>query len=195
MLLDVVELRKQMMLYHLFDDKRCVSLHVPFSEVAYERFHESYKFITILREPVARFMSHYNWSANRSAAHAALPQDFDEFLRSDRARLLGAEYVDMFADLPPSADLRTPEAAERALKHLNQFDVVGCLDDLPGFADALEECLKIRLHFGHENQGSGRQNYLRFDDLSDEDQERVLSLCAPDLTIWHSIFPTTTQKH
>ena len=55
MLRDVLDLREQMMLYHLFDGVRCLSLHVRFSEAAFDRFGERYRFVTLLRDPVDHF--------------------------------------------------------------------------------------------------------------------------------------------
>lgn len=60
MLIDVAALREQMLLYHLFDNICCISLHVAFSETAHQKFSGHYKFITVLREPVSRFISHFS---------------------------------------------------------------------------------------------------------------------------------------
>lgn len=72
MLVDVLDLREQMMMYHLFEDIRCVSLHVRFSAKAHAHFSDRYKFITILRDPVDRFLSHYFRSHGKANAHAAI---------------------------------------------------------------------------------------------------------------------------
>ena len=90
MLVDVLDLREQMLLYLMYGDTRCVSAHVRFSQAAYDNFSNSYKFITILREPVSRFLSHYNWSRNKPGAHGEITDDFDAFLQTDRAARMGA---------------------------------------------------------------------------------------------------------
>lgn len=188
MLVDVIDLRKQIMLYLMHDDVRCVSLHVPFSDAAYREFHDRYKFITILREPVARFLSHYNYSRRRAGAHAHIDMDFDSFLYSERALRLGAQFVECFADLPNDADVRTPEAIGGAIANLRKFDVVGRLDDLPAFGDALKRELGIRIRIGHENKAGASANPVRAADLTAEQLRRVDDLCAPDSTVWQAIF-------
>lgn len=186
MLVDVLDLREQMLLYLMFADTRCVSAHVRFSEAAFTRFAQSYKFITILRDPVPRFLSHYSWSHAHPGAHAAIPQDFDAFLDSPRAQRMGATYVEYFAGLPKEADLRSPAAIERAAANLRRFDVVGRLDNLAGFAADVRDCLGIRLRIGHENRSPAMGGGLRASDLTPAQMQKVQALCAPDIAVWDS---------
>lgn len=188
MLIDVIDLRKQMMLYLLYDDIRCISLHVPFSSVAYQHFHDRYKFVTMLREPVSRFISHYNWSSRRPGSHGYIPEDFDTFLATQRASRMGAEYVEIFADLPNDADLRTPEAILKAVGNLSKFDVVGRLDDLAGFAAALKRELDIRVNIQHENKTKPGDDLAAFAQLTPAQQDAVQAICAPDVAVWNAVF-------
>ncbi|MCV2886862.1 sulfotransferase family protein [Ruegeria aquimaris] len=187
MLLDANDLRKQMMLYLLYDDVRCVSLHAPFSSAAYREFHQTYKFITILREPVARFISHYNWSSRRPGSHGFIEEDFNEFLDSDRAQRMGAEYVEMFADLPNSADIRTADAVEMATSNLAKFDVIGRLDDLEGFARDIHTALGVRVKIGHANKTLGDAQ-VTARDIGPEQLEKICEICAPDIAVWNALF-------
>lgn len=190
MLIDVIDLRKQMMLYLLYDDVRCISLHVPFSDVAHQVFKDRYKFITILREPVSRFLSHYNWSSRRPGAHGHIDESFDSFLASERARRMGAEYVEMFADLPNDAALDSPEAIAAAVWNLTKLDVVGRLDDLAGFSDALKRELGIRIRIGHENRAHRSRDFVAGSDLTEDQRQAVWRICAPDIAVWQAMFGT-----
>ena len=187
MLIDVLDLREQMMLYLMYEDIRCISLHVRFSEIAHTRFADRYKFVTILREPVSRFISHYFWSHGKPHAHARIDESFADFLETDRARRLGATYAEYYAGLPKEADITTPEAVASALANLRRFDVVGRLDDLGEFEKNLQRELGVRIKIGHENKArpakTGRNNTLT-PDL----REKVVKLCAPDLAIWNGYF-------
>lgn len=188
MLIDVSALREQMMLYHLYDDVRCVSLHVPFSDIAHARFKQDYKFITILREPVSRFVSHYFWSFGKPAAHARIDDDFESFLGTDRARRLGASYVEYYSGAPRAADLADPALIARAVANLRErFDVVGRLDDLSGFEAGLRETLGIRIKVGHENKAR-QPGQVRKSVVSPELLERAREVCAPDIAVWQAMF-------
>ena len=185
LLVEVLDLREQMLLYHLFEDVRCVSAHVRFSAAAHARFAERYRFVTILREPLERFWSHYRWSHGKPHAHARIEEPFEAFLETESARRLGATYAEYFSGLPSDADFRSQEAIDAAVANLGRFDAVGRLDDLPAFEESLRAALGVRVRVGHENRGrpgAGRSTVER-PDLRD----RVAALCAPDLAIWHRV--------
>lgn len=186
LLVDVLDLREQMLLYLLFSDIRCVSAHVRFSNAVFSQFSGRYKFVTILREPVSRFVSHYNWSRDRRGAHAEITTDFDAFLESERARRMGAIYCEYFAGLPKDSDVRSDAAIEHAIDNLGQFDVVGRLDDLGAFAEAIRTNLGFRVRIGHENRDPTRGTGIRLSALSAAQRAQVEELCAPDLAIWEA---------
>nr|WP_281271246.1 sulfotransferase family 2 domain-containing protein [Jannaschia seohaensis] len=188
MLVDVLDLREQMLLYLMYEDVRCISLHVRFSEVAYDRFRERYKFITILRDPAARFLSHYNWSFDKPNAHARIEEPLEEFLTTDRARQMGASYSEFFSGLPSDADFGSAEAIERAVLNLKKFSAVGRLDDLDGFRAQLRDRLGIRVRIGHENRGGKGRSSLTLSDLAPETKAEIQRICAPDIAVYERAF-------
>ncbi len=183
LLIDVLDFREQMLLYHLFEDVHCISAHVRFSAPAHERFGSRYKFITILRDPVSRFLSNYTWSYGKPDAHARIEEPFGEFLKTERAKRLGATYVEFFCGLPKSADIRSEEAVDAALANLAKFDIVGRLDDLPAFEADIARTLGVRLKIGHENRATRR---TAASEAMDDPLLRaeVMALCAPDIAVW-----------
>ncbi len=187
MLINVLGLREQMLLYLMFADTRCIAAHVAYSDIARERFGDRYKFVTILREPVARFLSHYAWSHGRSGAHAEISDPFDSFLDSPRAARMGASYIEYFGGAPKSSDLRSAEVIGRAVDCLRSFDVVGRLDDMPGFRAALKTELGLTVRIGHENRAGGDRPGLRATDLNAAQLAKVRDLCAPDLAVWEAM--------
>ncbi len=187
MLVDVLDLREQMLLYHMYEGVRGVSLHVRFSEHAYTRFSDSYKFVTMLREPVARFVSHYNWSHQKPHAHANIEEDFDAFLGTERARRLGATFVEYYCGLPKEADLRSAQAIAAAIENLEKFSVVGDLADVPGFEREIRDALGVRVKIKHENKGTGDRKFVSLAELPEATLSRVRALCAPDLAVWEAI--------
>lgn len=184
MLVDVLDLREQMMLYLMYEGVRCISLHVRFSQVAYERFKDAYKFVTVLRDPVERFVSHFFWSHGKQNAHARIDQPFEEFVESERARRLGATYVEFFSGLPKEADIRSDVAIQAAIENLRRFDVVGSLNDLAGFQLKLHETLGARIKIGHENKGKHSAGQ-REAAISGAMRKKVEELCAPDIAVWN----------
>lgn len=183
LLVEVLDFREQMLLYHLFEDVHCIAAHVRFSLAAHERFRSKYKFVTILRDPVSRFLSNYTWSFGKPGAHARIEEPFEEFLGTERAKRLGATYVEFFCGLPKSVDLRSPEAIEAAVTNLGKFDVVGRLDNLADFEKRMNQTLGANLKIGHENRATKRT--AAGDALSDPGlKAAVMEICAPDIAVW-----------
>ncbi|MGJ3230763.1 MAG: sulfotransferase family 2 domain-containing protein [Oceanicaulis sp.] len=186
MLVDVIALRQQMMLYHLLHGVRCVSAHVPYASAMRDVSSLDYRFITILREPVERFISHYFWSHGKLGAHGRIEETLEAFLDTPRARRLGAAYVEFFCGDPMRDDLHAPEAIENAVANLRQFDVVGRLDDLPAFERHLKGALGVRVRIGRENRARdpGRSGRA---EIAPELRARIETLCAPDLAVWRAV--------
>lgn len=183
MLIDVLDLREQMLLYHMFDDVRGISLHVRFSEKAYQAFKDRYKFITMLRDPVQRFVSHYYWSFNKPNAHARIEEKFEAFLDTPRAKRLGSTLVEYLCGLPKEVPTDAPEAIEAAIANLSKFAVVGDIGDTQKFEHDVKDSLGVRVSVGHENK---RRAIAQREKPTDKPElrERIEELCGPDLQVW-----------
>jgi hypothetical protein len=187
MLVDVLDLREQMLLYHMYEGVRGLSLHVRFSERAHARFSDGYKFVTILREPLERFVSHYHWSHNKPHAHAHIDEDFLTFLDTDRAKRIGSTFVEYLSGLPKEIPPYSGEAIAAAVANLAHFQVVGRLDRLDLFEQDLKRELGVRVRIGHENKG--KLQTVRKPELDDPVlRSRIEDLCAPDLAVWNAAF-------
>ena len=109
---------------------------------------------TVVREPVARFMSEYNyWRYHIDSNHPAFNLDyiqaakrygFSEFLRWRFVeQKQSANFQTWFLSGIGVSDGTSPEAVAReALAH---YDVVGVTDDLPKALDAISDRLDVRL--------------------------------------------------
>lgn len=171
-------LRERMLLYHLAAGVDCISAHVRFSDAAFAAFQGQARFVTMLREPTARFLSHYRWSHGRPHGHAHIPEPFPAFLETPAAARLGAFYVYFFSGLPPEADMTTTDALDRAKANLERLDVVGFLDDPERFERRIEAEVGVRVRIGRENRGAGPMP-----DVSDH-ADRIAALTAPDRALF-----------
>jgi hypothetical protein len=187
MLVDVLDLREQMFLYLLFEGVSCVSLHVRYSEHANKLFRDQYKFITILREPVSRFISHYFWSYGKQHAHGRIEESIEDFIQTERAKRLGATYSIYFSGFPSTADFTSSDAVQAAIANLKKFDVLGKLDNLPLFSENIKKELRVRIRIGHENSSRRTSSDVK-KAISPEVRQKIIELCQPDIQIWESVF-------
>jgi Sulfotransferase family len=180
---DVAKLREQMLLYLMLEDVRCISVHVWFSETAYDYFKDSYKFITILREPISRFISNYRWLFMREGDHGRIDLPLEEFLNTDRAWGFGSMYVRYFAGHGWNSEARSTDAIRSAIRNLEKFDVVGQLQDLHGLEADIRKALGIRLQIGHENRSKSSSDRCG-GEIDPSLRARIEQICGPDLEIW-----------
>ena len=186
----VSELREMMLLYMLYSDVRCVSSHIPFSNAAYERFADRYAFVTLLRDPVDRFISNYYWNHNRHEAHFRIAESLGDFLSSDRARGMGSTYVRYFCGEP--AQKFTRRHVEAAIRNLRRMDGVGFLDDVLHFQASLRTLTGKRLAIGTENVRNTRAKREAI--LSGPLRDSILDVCAPDRAVWDAVQDLRDQE-
>ncbi|MGI9263474.1 MAG: sulfotransferase family 2 domain-containing protein [Gammaproteobacteria bacterium] len=176
------EFREKLLLYHLHNGARCVSAHVRFSKVAYDNFHSTHGFVTILRDPVERFVSHFFYGAGREG-HMSIDMTLEDFIDSEEGRQYGAAYCDYFSGLNPFEDFGSSDAIASAKKNLALFAVVGFLDDLDDFRQKISREFGFRPRIGHKNRGATPKPVIG-DTLSPEILDRIDVLCSPDREIF-----------
>jgi len=173
--------RQQMLLYHLYEDVRCVAAHVPFLDIAHLKFGDKYKFITILRDPIERFISHYYHSFERND-YSRIELSLDQYIDSAEAKQLGATYSVYLGGLN-LMDFTADSAVETACTNLEKFDCIGFVEDMPTLEKHLNKLLGVRLSIGHENRGKlGGFSYR--ETLPPDLIAKVEKICAPDIKIY-----------
>ncbi len=186
---DVSELREMMLLYLLYSDTRCVSAHIPFSDAAYRRFADRYVFVTLLRDPVDRFISNYYWSHQHPSGVAYIAEPLEDFLLTSRARHLGSTYVRYFCGEP--AQQFTAKHVAAAIRNLRRLECVGFLDEVGRFGSALRQLTGKRLKIGRENVGNAGAK--RDAILSGPTGEKVREACSFDQEIWDAVQDLRTR--
>jgi hypothetical protein len=180
---DVFQLREMMLLYMLYSDVRCISAHIPFSNAAFSRFEKNYAFVTLLRDPVDRFISNYLWSHKRKDAEGHVPESFEDFLATPRASQMGSVYLRYFSG--ESTGRLHPRQISSAINNLHRMSFVGFLDDIPHFEAGLRTLTGKRLRIGKENVG--RTGGRREEIMSGPLRDKVLAACEPDREIWEAV--------
>jgi hypothetical protein len=125
----VFRMREQMLLTHMAWKTSLIHGHILFSAKADTHFGSTYKYVTLLREPLARLVSNYNGSVT----HGLTKTDFKTYLGTDVARyhaLTTLRYFTGQHDIAPGQEM---QAVETALNTAEKFSVIGFLDKLDGF--------------------------------------------------------------
>lgn len=177
------EFREQLLTYHLYNDVRCISGHFRFSEQAFEKFRNIYHFMTVLREPVSRYISNYFYNYNQNT-HSGIHVPLEEFVDSYEGGLQASVYLEYFSGLPADSDFNTPEALSAAKNNLAKFDLIGFIDQMPKFQMQLSELIGKRVKIGHVNKSRVPDSESKRI-VSDEVKQKISEKCTLDIELYN----------
>ena len=173
--------REYLLLYHMSQEHiKYIAGHFRFSEVAYQTFSDKYAFITVLRDPVERFISSYFYRRYKSGK---LDKEFIEHLRSENCRREGLLYVKCLCGLDHIEDYTSEMAISKAKENLHKFRIVGFLEYQEEFLNQFEEQFGRRLKIPVLNkspkpEASGKPL------ITKEIKSKIQELCKPDIEIY-----------
>ena len=160
---------------------RCIAGHTRFRPEFLSNL-EKRHFVTVLRDPVSRFISHYEYIMRRHRESLS-GSDFDEFLQSDQARRFGSEYLFYFSGSYQIGLEDTRSAVDEACQNLSRLDLVGDLSQLDTFRKDLGELLGVWIPRWNRNR-KPRHAERKF---SQDQLKQIEELCAPDIAIYERV--------
>jgi len=164
-----------------------VAGHYPFSRAVYEAHKNEWSFITLLRDPVNRWYSEYFYNRHKSAGSGQTNLDIEAYLESPAGRAATRSFVNALAE-PQDPTARATEAEVGvALGNLSCFDVVGRLEDLDAFREAMKRRFGRRPRFPHVNRSPVQPGSQRRPDMTSEFHRALLDFLAADLEIYAKI--------
>ena len=177
-------MREVLLLYFMgMERTRFVSGHFTFSELAYELFGSKYAFITMLRDPVKRWLSGYFYSRYGKSDHRRTEMDLTSYLNSSRAQAGGSILVKFIGGPDPDGDYGSRRAIERAKENLHKFRLVGFIEYEQDFLNRFEAEFGMRLKLERLNQ-SPRSESARQSEVTPEVLERLQTVCRPDMEVY-----------
>jgi sulfotransferase famil protein len=170
-----LEFRSDILAYHLCEDVDLVFGHyqVTASLIA---SHPEFAFVTLLREPVARFVSNFYYNYSRPEWAHLFKGTLDEFLDGppEQPESLGHNYIRFLG----VADPREQASIEAAKLTLERFALVGLTERMPSFLRSLQARYGLEMQARHDNAGKP------VDALSDWAVNRIREYCRPNIEIY-----------
>jgi len=163
-----------------------ISGHVPFFEHHPKNF--SYKKTTVLREPVSRFLSHYNMILTGLPRYRR-PASFEEFIKvdTDIARCWGRLQC-IFVSGKASLDIDENDLLQLALKSAKSFDLIGFQHDMPNFNQKLNEMLNTNIKI--KKLKDKKENKVNKDTINSKQLKWIEDICRVDIELYNRLLDT-----
>ncbi len=167
-------IREYQLLTYMAQEMGLVYGHFLFSERADEFFGSSYKYVTVLRDPVKRVISNY-----RAAKHIKyITDDFDAYLDSDVAKRHARVNLRYFSGIAEINDDCCEDALSRSKKNIEKFSVIGFVDNLELFCKQFKKHFTVMPKIYHYNSAKGDNI-----DLTQRQLKNIEKLCKYDIEI------------
>ena len=183
--LDILKIEENLLLYYLSQEEvKYVAGHFAFSEIAYKEFNNKYSFVTLLRNPLERMISHYFYNRYKEGELGKTKKDITSYLASKRSKNQGHEYVKKFyGKIDSTVNLTSENAINQAKENLRKFSVVGCLEYPENLLEQLNRKFGLKASLPHKNTNP-KSGSFKNKILTDEIKEQFKNICKPDMEIY-----------
>lgn len=184
------EIRDMMMARLVMKGVRCISAHARYNPALRLAEKQTRRYVTVLRDPVSRFVSHYLYLKRRHPKSVD-GDSLEAFLESEQARRFGSEYLFYFAGRYQVGEPDVGGLVRTACANLESFDVVGDTARMDAFRKDVERVLGVRLLKLQRNKRpvGSRPGF------SEAQLRRVREICAPDLAIYEHAMRARADRH
>ncbi|MBN2322078.1 MAG: sulfotransferase family 2 domain-containing protein [Acidobacteria bacterium] len=146
-------------------------------------FTDDWNFVTILRNPVDRWISQYVFNTYKDHDWARNKLSLNEYLESPKGLASAHIFLHYFSNAPKNIPAQPYTYIYEALDNLSQFKVVGIVENLEQWKDRMNQCFNVSLDIG-------KSNVSPKDDVSGDIRsdarlmKRITELCQYDLEIY-----------
>lgn len=180
----ILNFREKLLLYFIAQSSsRFISGHFLFSNIAYRRFGEKFSFVTVLRDPVKRWISSYFFNHFKSDGHMKVHEDIETHIKSHFGISQGYELVKFLGGANREGDYTSAQAINQAQNNLHKFKIVGFLEHPEEFKEKFHASFNVKLQIDKKNQNPAPLSYQK-SVLTPKLIERITELCQPDLEVY-----------
>lgn len=184
---DMMHAREVVLINHLDNPfKRFVTGHCHANPKVVAEYCDRWKFVTVLRDPIDRFISEYVYNRFKKSQWAKIDVDIEEYLQSASAKDKGSTIAQYFSGLSAAEILsEDPEKVlKMAIENLNNFESVGFVDDLQNWNEQLSKKLNRKIPYESRNASP---NNAMFEEIKDNPTviNQIKEICSVDIAIFN----------
>lgn len=178
----LMEHRRDILRRYMQDERiRYVGGHVAFDRSLYDPFANSWDFITVLRDPVARFLSDYFFNRYKLSTYGRIEEELPQFLETRRSQEWAHTLLLYFGGYRVGEP--TGPALERAKENLRLFRLMSFVEDPKGMQRDFESTFQRALDVGRVKTSPVPKGEPERQ-VTSELRARLQSMCAADLELY-----------
>jgi hypothetical protein len=177
----IFALRRALLAYFLERGAVLVTGHFLFDGPIFAHYRDRYRFITTMRDPVERVISHYT----EELRNRYLTESFDAYLDTNVAWRHATAQLRYFAGMPQVVPADVETAMARAKENLRAFSLIGFIGDLRRFSEGVREIFGPRLRVPHVVPTRHHHDaVLPKPSIDQASRRRLETMCAADIELY-----------
>jgi hypothetical protein len=173
--------RRALLAYFLERQAVLVTGHFLFDGPIFAHFHDRYRFVTTMRHPVERMISHYT----EDLRNRYLVERFDTYLETNVAWRHATAHLRYLAGMPQVDHADVASALATAKRNLETFDLIGFAEDMDRFGARFGEIFGRRLRIPHVLPGRHyHAAVLPKPTIDRSTRRRLEEMCAADIELY-----------
>jgi hypothetical protein len=180
----------ELLAYHLASKRfKFAAGHMHCPPKLVDMFADRWSFITVLRNPVDRFLSAYAYDTFKKSDHFKNTLDIEEYLTDENGLWNGVMFLFYFSDLmyeDNPFDCDHGKYAEQAIENLKRFRLVGSIEKFDAWTAGFREQFGATLKVERRNASPRSEAAERI--RADEGlMRRIRRICEPDIEVYRRV--------
>ncbi|MEQ9233777.1 sulfotransferase family 2 domain-containing protein [Coleofasciculus sp. E2-BRE-01] len=171
--------REHLMLYEMVKGTQYISGHVNFNLDIWNVYHSQYAYVTVLRDPVNRYISQYFFDAFKKSEHARVNEDLEDFIKLKRGKKRGYSYITYLAGSANHSNWSMIERIQTAKNNLSKFQVVGFLENMDVFVSVFKSKFGLNIRVPYKNK-----NPVSHPKIDGNMVDKIRKICEPDIELY-----------
>lgn len=185
---EIMDFREKILTYYMsIGDYKYISGHFKYNQKVFEEFGKEWHYITLLRHPVSKWFSQYFYNRYKTINdHFRINSNIEDFLESERGISYGCDYITRFVDSSVKIDVKSDDAVDEALNNLNNFSLVGVLEDMDTFVKDYPNLFGAKILIPHQNSNPLSKEKQQ-EIVTDKIKQKIEEICQPNMKVYESV--------
>lgn len=193
--LDMMKMREYELALHLAKQKSLFFTgHVYSASDMVTEFSDDWKFLTILRNPVDRFISEFTYNTYKKESWMKNELSISDYLDSDIAKTSACTFARYLTGQTSEqiSNKSVDEVTEAAIKNLSNYYLVGRLDKLDEWRNTLSEKLGKNINIDKKNASP---KITTSQEISQDSMltTKIQELCKYDIAIYEAFLDSSNE--